>query len=187
MPSNARVFDKSGFKSIILGITGFQDQDVSWSDSPQGAVSYTDNAKVFLTLRSIVALGVDDHRYAYNPPDYPANSYVTTELGNRDCHLSIRAESYSRELAAVEILDRIRSAIRWDSNVAALNALNLAFVWAGPAIHVHTEYDNRVVSAGVMDMTIAGVTFETSSVTQGGDWIATVNTNNTVPGNLAQP
>ena len=184
------VLDKVGFRNILSTLAGQQgltDFATGWGNDPQKMVSDVDRAKVSLLLTGLSAVGVDEHRRYLSPPGYPAGTFVVTEVGNRDVKIRVLVEAYDASVEASEITDAIRTGIRADAINQALNAINLALEWAGPTILLPTIYDNRVVSAATCEFTFGGVALQTSAVTPpgvGGDYIATIDGNNIVPGTL---
>jgi hypothetical protein len=149
-----------------------------------------DRALVILKYVGLKSIGVDEHRYLFEPPDVP-NAFVVQEIGNREITVNIRAESYDSGAEALEVLDLIKTKIRSEAAKAALNALRLAFVWAEKSLQQDYIVDNREVCAAFCDFTLAGIAAYYSSQTDqgpespGGDWIATINDTGTIPGSLA--
>lgn len=179
-----RVVDKEGLRTIIASLTDLSDYATSWDLDPERPVGDTDRAKVSLKLMSVHAIGVDEHRRVYNPPGYPAGSFVTTEIGNREIRVTVYAECYDATVEAAELLDQIRTRIRADAVTAQLNAINLALEWAEKTVMLPTVHDNRLVSAAACDFRFGAIASWVSSVTTAGDWIATVDGNNVIPGTL---
>ena len=187
---NASVVNKPGLAAIVqsclLNISPF---GVLWKNDPQSFVSDQDRGRIVLDVFSIRGLAWDERRRVYGLPGYPANAFVTVLLGNRTVIVNVRAEGFDASVEAAEIIDQIRSNIYSDASVAALNAINLAYVSAEPAVRVDYKVDERVVNAALCDITFAGIAQHVSSVSIDGSGddvttIATVNTDNTVPGTL---
>ncbi len=185
------VLDVNGLRSIIAGLTELSDSATNWATDGDPFVGDMDRAKVTLDLFSMSALAVDEHRRAYGPPGYPADAFVTTEIGNRTLVITVMAETYDGGAQAAELVDRIRTGIRTEATTAKLNAINLAFVWAEQATRVKRVVDSRVVNVAIADFTFAGIAQQVSSVVRDGSgdvggWIQTVNTTNQVPGTLTE-
>lgn len=176
------VLNKDAFRAIIASLTGLSDGATVWELDPQPYIGDQDRAKVYLQLFSMEALGVDEHRRAFNPGGYPPGSFVTTEIGNRTLKITIRAEVFDRGQEASELIDLIRTGIRAEAVTAKLNAINLAYVWSEQATNLRTRVDTRMVNAAVADFTFAGIASQVSD--RQGDYILTVNGNNQIPGTV---
>jgi hypothetical protein len=182
----SRVLDREGLRSIIAGVSGLRDGAVFWANDPNPTVGDMDRAQVTLELFSMGALGVDEHRRYFNPPDQPPNSYETIEIGNRELVVTIRVETFDGGVEAAEILDAIRTGIRAEAVTAQLDAIALALEWAEKSTRVRNVIDNRVVSTAVADFRFGGVARQVSQVlteTQGG-FIESIDVDNQVPGTL---
>ncbi len=183
------VLDTEGLRRIFVAVSDLSDSTTSWNTDGQNFTGDRDRARISLDLFSLQALAVDEHRRAYNLPGQPANSFTTTEIGNRTLVITVRAESYDGGAQAAELLDRIRTGIRAEVVRDALNEIGLAYVWSEQATRVQYVIDNRIVNCAVADFTFGGVAKQVSSVVVDGSgsvggYISTVNTNNTVPGTL---
>lgn len=182
----SRVLDHEGLRAIIASVSGLSDGATFWANDPNPMTGDRDRAQITLELFSMGALGVDEHRRAFNPPDRPPNSYVTTEIGNRELVVTIRVEAFDGGVEAAEILDAIRTGIRAEAVTAKLDAISLALEWAEKSTRVRNVIDERVVSTAIADFRFGGVSQVVSQVltpAQGG-WIETVDVNNQIPGTL---
>ncbi len=183
------VLQREALRAIIGSLTGLSDSATYWGIDPNSAIGDSDRAQVQLDLFSMSALAVDEHRrYLSDGTDgYSAGTYWTLEIGNRELVITVRAEALDKAVEAEEIIDQIRTSVRSDAVTAKLNAINLAFVWATKATRLPARIDSRAVNTAVADFEFAGIAQFVSSVIPpgvGGDYIATVNTNNVVPGTL---
>jgi hypothetical protein len=166
------VLDRQGLLALIATLAGLPTTDVVFDPDPNPAmVSPESQVKVTLTLFGLAALGVDEHRLAFNPGGYPTNTLVTTEIGNRDLTVNVMVEAFDQGIEAAEIIDRIRTGIRADASTAVLNGLNLAFVWATKTTRIRTTREQRETSVATMDLMLAGIAQQVSAVQTGFGWV----------------
>lgn len=175
-----KVVDKAALLAIIAPLTGLSSPtSVLWANDPQPMISDIDQAKVTIKLTSIGANGIDEARYTFTDNSElspPAPSlFETSEVGQRDVVLSLRAEVFEAGAEAVEILDAVRTGLRKQSTADALNGILLAVQTMEPTVDLPTTYDNRVVSVASMDVKLAGLA-QSSETEVGFGWIDTVNT-----------
>jgi hypothetical protein len=164
------VLNKDGFAALIATLASVNPEDVVWDPSPDFAMASPETAtKITLTLFNIAAQGVDEHRVAFNPGGYPANSLVTTEIGNREVTINCLVEVYDRDREAAEIIDAIRTGIRAASSTGALNALNLAYEWSNKTIRFAMQREQRVVSAATADFMFGGIAQLVSAIANDGN------------------
>jgi hypothetical protein len=168
----ASVLDRTGLQTLIASLASLDVSNVEWDPDPSAAMVSPESAtRVTLTLFGLSALGVDEHRVAFSPGGYPANSMVTTEIGNRDIIVNIMVEAYDLAIEAAEVMDRIRTGIRADASTATLNGLNLALVWMTRTTRVRMTAEQRAVSVATADLKLAGIAQLVSSVQVGAGWI----------------
>jgi hypothetical protein len=188
------VVDHAGLLAVITGIAettwGLGATVAFWEDDPNPMVSDTDAAQITLSAPKIDAVGVDEHRrhLSDGTDGYAAGTFWTLEVGNRKVMITIKAQTFNKGVAAAELVDAIRTGLSSDTVTAQLNALNLAFVWASNSVRIKVNVDERVVSTAAADFEFAGVSQFVSQVILpgvGGDYIASVNTNNIVPGTVS--
>jgi hypothetical protein len=181
------VVDKVGLRAIISSLTGLADGEIFWENDPNPFPGEQSRAQVKLKLFGLSTIGIDEHRNAFNPPGYPANSFVTTEIGNREVIISIRVEMYDLSAEAAELCDAIRTGMRAAAVRDRLNAINLALESTTPTKMLPTTYDNRVVSVATFDIQFGGIASQVSQVqAPNTGWIQTVNGNNIVTGTFTE-
>jgi hypothetical protein len=187
-----RVLDKEGFRSIIAGLASranIADAGTHWAMDNDPMVGDQDRAKVTLDLTMLEALAVDEHRRTLSDgtDGYPAGTFETLEIGNRELIVNIRVEAYDASVEAAEIIDLIRTGIRAEAITAKLDAIRLAFVHASATTRLPTSYDTRVVSVASADFEFGGIASLTTVILPGvgGDYIASVDTNNSIPGTIS--
>lgn len=188
------VLDKEGFRAIVAGLSGLSDAGTLWALDGQTMVGDQDRARVVLQLFSIAAdVGWDERRRVYNQPGYPANAFVTTQIGNRTLKVTMRVESFDATIEASEILDAIRTGIYSDASNDAMNAINLAIVDIGQTTYFSYTVNERVVNAAIVDFTLAGIAQQVTGVAVDGalpkpggtpTWIETVDGDNIIPGTI---
>ena len=176
------VLDKAGFRAIIASLTGLSVPATEWGLDPNAFVGDLDRAKVQITLESMEATGVDEHRRALGPPGYPAASFITTEIGNRTLHVNLYAECFDYQIEAAELIDLVRTGIRADAVTAQLNAINLAFEWMSVTTRIAQVRNERALNAATADIRLAGINYIVSGNETNEGWIETVNGNNIIPG-----
>lgn len=182
-----RVLNREGLQAVIASLTDLAPDATFWSIDPRPYVSDENRAQVLLTLEHVDQLGIDEHRrhVSDGTDGYPAGTFVTQEIGNRDFVVNVRAEVYDRAVEAAELVDQVRTRIRAEFVRDQLNALAIALVDVGQTIMLPTTYDNRVVSVAAADFTFAGIAqwVNTIAPNVGGDYIKEVNdAQNDVPG-----
>lgn len=178
----SNIVDRDGFVSLIQSITGLK--TVYWATNGQPFISDEDRMSVELEIFSVKSLGVDEHRPFYSAPGYPANSYVITEVGNREVIMTIRVRAFDGNTDASEMLDVIKTLLRSAASTAALNALSLAVEWMGPSVRIVENIDTRRINTSVADFRFGGISQMDSSLELNQGWIDTVDGNNIVPGDL---
>jgi len=179
------VVDKVGLLGVLASLTDLSAGASQWSLDPDSMVGDQDRAKVELTIFSITAVGVDEHRRVLSDgtDGYPAGTWYVTEIGNREVIVNVRAKTYDKSVEAAELVDQIRTRIRADAVNAQLDALALAFQWAGPTVMQRAVEDNREVSVASADFRFGAIARWVSVVDPtGAGWIQTVNSNNQIPG-----
>ncbi len=170
------VLDRTGFLTLVATLAGLPTTDVVFAPDPEPAmVSPESQVRVTLTLFGLAALGVDEHRDAFNPGGYPDNTLVTTEIGNRDITINVMVEAYDLGIEAMEIIDSIRTGIRTAASTATLNSLRLAFVWATKTTRIRTVREQRETSVATADFMLAGIAQQVSAVQTGSGWVEEIN------------
>lgn len=179
------VIDRDGLLAILGSLTDKSPGATEWDIDPTSIVGDQDRAKVELTIFSIIPVGVDEHRRALSDgtDGYPAGTWYVTEIGNREVVVTVRARTYDRGAEASELVDQIRTRIRAEAVTARLDAIALAFQWAGNTVPQRTVEDNREVSVASADFKFGGIARWVSVIDPtGAGWIQTVNGNNVIPG-----
>jgi hypothetical protein len=189
------VVDKDALGALIAALAQVNLPDVTWDTSPDNAmVSPETAAKITLSIFGLVQQGIDEHRVAFNPGGYPANSLVTTEIGNREVTINMLVELYDKGLEASEMIDRVRTGIRSAKSTAALNAINLALETATKTTRFPMTREQRAVSAATCDFMFGGIAQQVSDVvgpTDGGGWIdeldgVAINIGGLIPGTFTE-
>jgi len=169
------VVNKDALGALIATLAQVNAADVTWDTSPDNAmISPTTAAKITLSIFGLVQQGIDEHRVAFNPGGYPANSLVTTEIGNREVTINMMVELYDKGLEASEMIDRIRTGIRSAKSTAALNAINLALETSTKTTRLPMTREQRAVSAATCDFMFGGIGQLVSDVVtpaDGGGWV----------------
>lgn len=180
------VLDRDAFKALVAQLADMPPGTVYWEIDPNAVVSDTVQAEIQLKLFMISALHVDEHRrhVSDGTDGYPAETFVIQEIGNREVKITMIAKTFNRGVEAMELIDKVRTRIRADKVVAQLNAMNLALEWIEKPQPVTTVYEQRAVSVAVCEFRFGGINQDVDTIPagQGGDYIATVNGNNQVPG-----
>jgi len=157
------VLDWSTISPALIGLfsgLAFELQSPAFSAEWAGrSKSYTHPAvktDLILKVRSIQDVGEDETRIVEvdiggTPTDVPA------QIGNRRIILEVRVESQEStdSLWAWQTVERIRTRLRRQSSLDALDALNFAIVRTGAAVSVPTTKDRRSWSVASMDITFA--------------------------------
>lgn len=164
--------------AILQPLTGLTSFSVRWAHDPDPVVSDTDHASVSFLLSSSGAVGVDEHRYEY---DSGTNTLTISECGNRTVTVKATAEAYDANAEASDILESIRTGIRSQSVTDALDAIGLSLQVARPIVDLPTFYDNRVVSAAVLELQFNARAVSSVAQPPGQGWISTVNGDNSIP------
>ncbi len=187
----SNVLDKEGFRKMVGTLHGLADTSTWWALDPDTFTADTDRAAVQLELISMRSLGVDEHRrfLSDGTDGYPAGTYWTLEIGNREFVIQVKVEAYDKSVEAAEIVDLMRTLIRSDAATAQLNALKLAYVWSEQTVRLpRLVVNDRDVNYASCDFTFAGIAAQVSSVVKPGvcgDYIATVDgPTNLIPGTL---
>jgi hypothetical protein len=180
------ILDKAGLLAVIAPLTGLDPSDVFWADDPHPSVSDSDRAQIKLTVFTMYALGVDEHRRHLSDGNdgYALNTFWVEELGNRHVVINVRAEVFDKNVEASELIDRIRTGVRAGAVTAQLDALRLAYVWSEKTVRVPNTADTRALNTATADFTFAGIARQVSEVDASGGWIQTVNGNNQIPGDF---
>lgn len=183
------VLDRDGFKALIAQLADMPPGTVYWEIDPNPVVSDTTQAEIQLKLFSISALHVDEHRrhVSDGTDGYPAGAFITQEIGNRELRITLIAKTFNRGVEAMELIDKVRTAIRADTVVAQLNAMNLALEWIEKPLPMPTVYEQRGVSVAACEFKFGGINQTVAVIppNQGGDYINTVNGTNVVPGTFS--
>jgi hypothetical protein len=180
------IVDKVSLLALILKISGLAG-GVVWIDDPLPTASGALQAQIKLKLSSFAGNGVDETRFTYTAGS--PGTLDTTQVGNRNIVLSVRAECYRRSAEAGELLDRIRTRLKRNSSLQTLLGLNLAIQTMAPTAYLPTTYDNRVLSVASMDVMLGGVQIDdisndTDPSGEGETWIDTVDGDNQIPGTI---
>jgi hypothetical protein len=169
------VLNKPGLLSLVQQLSGLSAPSVVWEYDPQPFVSPNDNAIMTVRLRSMAPRGIDDQNFSTNP----ANTFSqVASVGQRDLILTVKVKAYNYEAEAIEILDMVRSGLRWQSSIDQLNALNLGLQTVGNAVDLPTVEDNRSTSVATMDINLAGLALYVANTQVGTGWIDTVDGSN---------
>ncbi len=183
------VVDKVGLRAIISSLTGLADGETFWVNDPNPYPGAESRAQVKLKLFSLSTIGIDEHRTAFNPPGYPDQTLVTTEIGNREVMISILVEMYDLSAEACELCDAIRTGLRAAAVRDMLNGINLALEATTTTKMLPTTYDNRVISAASFDIQFGGIASVISHVETNQGWIDHLNgaplATAIVPGNFS--
>jgi hypothetical protein len=176
------VVNKPALQAIIASLTGLSAPATEWGLDPNAFVGDMDRANVQITIERIEALGVDEHRRVLGPPGYPATTFVTTEIGQREIHINLYAECYDYSVEAAELIDLVRTSIRADAVTAQLNAINLAFEWMSTTTPIRQVRNERALNAASADIRFGGINSVVSTQDNTG-WIDNINgPKNIVPG-----
>jgi hypothetical protein len=166
--ASVQVLQKAAFVGILAPLSGLSPGSHIWSKDPIPFISPLDAAVVYLTVRSIKTRGIDDLR-----PDVTA--------GDRDLCVTIRAEAFNLSVEASEILNRILTGLQRPSTNLLLGNIGLSYMKNGGMAEISYQIDNRAVNAAIADVFFNGIINDFPGVDPSGN-IATVNTNNIVPG-----
>lgn len=173
------VLDRDAFAALIAQLADMPPGTVYWEVDPNNMVSDTVQAEIQLTLFSLSALHVDEHRrhISDGTDGYPAGAFITQEIGNRELRIQLVAKTFNKGVEAAELLDKVRTAIRADTAVAQLNGMNLALEWIEKTQRLPTVYEQRAVSVASCEFKFGGINQIVAVIppNQGGDYIATVN------------
>jgi hypothetical protein len=171
--SAPNVLDHDAFAALIATLAGLNVTNVNWDPiTPDFAMIDPESAtKITLSLFGLSALGVDEHRTEFEPPGYPAQALVTTEIGNREVTINMMVEVYDRGIEAAEIIDRIRTGIRAEASTASLDAMLLALEWVTPTTPLRMTREQRTVSAATADFRFGGIAQQVSAVKLGYGWV----------------
>jgi hypothetical protein len=179
-----RVVNKEAFQDVVRQLSGLSANAVYWENDGVPFVGDQDRAVISMTLKTLDAVAVDEHRRDLGPPGYPVTAFVTTEIGNREVFITLRAETFDKTVEAGELLDQIRTGIRAEGVRDQLNAISLAYEWSSKTIVMPTVVDQRIVSAAAADFRFGGIGQLVSSIQNNQGWISTVNNTNTIPGTV---
>jgi hypothetical protein len=184
------VLNRPGFAAIVASLSGYSPTATEWSLDPNAFVGDLDRAKIQLEVFGIEAVGVDEHRIAFNPAGYPAGALVTTEIGNREITINIYAEVYDAGAEAAEVIDAIRTGIRADAVTAQLNAINLALIWMTKTTRLRAVRNERALNAAAADIRLGGIAQLVSNVQINSGWVDQIDstplTKAVIPGTFTQ-
>lgn len=125
--------------------------DVTWSHQKQGNVGIVKKARVDLTEMSMVDVGGDELRRAY---DAVNDKQTVSQVGNRLLVVQVKVESYLTSPSAFTIMERIRQRAQGSrrSHSKELRDENISINVLGGSTRMPTTYDNRVISACVAEL-----------------------------------
>lgn len=157
---------------------------VAWQTKKRPNLLPQDNkerAFVFLSMQSPKGVGTDEQRTQL---DETTNDLDVVIGSHRTCTIVVRAYSWDPEIEAYDLCERIRMGLSRDA-VRALMVPTIALV-SCEATHIlnDEEVSGRVLLAASMDVRLRVVLQTDPQNANGGDWIATVNTTDAVPGTL---
>lgn len=175
------VLDRDGLQAIVADLAGLSLNAIVYGEvDPNPIIGRGDRARVSLDLSDFAGHGVDEHRQQLSDgtDGYPEGTFWIRELGERLLKITFKAEAFDKHLEAAEIIDRIRTGMQQYGMADRLNAIGLAFVWAGSAVRVPLRINERVVNCAMAEFEFAGVADKVSLVIPpdvGGDYIETIN------------
>ncbi len=193
----ANIVDKVSFSALIAALAHVGPYSVFWTTDPNPPVSDLDRMLVELKLLSISSyLGTDEHLLEYNPPGYPPDTSIIQDIGNREVRIQVKVKTYDLALEAAEVMDLIRTGMRYQTTTTTLNGISLALEYIEQTVDLPTVAEDRAVSCCACDFMFGGIANQTSQIFLpgvGGDFISTVNSPagtppgavvNQVPGNI---
>jgi hypothetical protein len=177
--TNNTVIPRADLLQLIQGIGQIA---VIWNGE---AVPYhgADDAWATLDIMSYRGKGIDQQRQAY---DAVRDELSTNQCGIRLFTLTIRVDSYSFDLPAYELLEKVRRRLRGGASMALLRDMGVALVNFHPIVDLNVIADNRPVYASTMDVAMSFTVNETDGQA-GGDYIASVGDTPTTPGIVPNP
>ena len=104
---------------------------VQW-EHDQGGLHIGGGLWIELNVRSIVSVGTDEVRYAYDSPYAYGEELTPTVTGQRTFVVSIKVPSNVQTIGALAnsrmLLEGLRTALRWPSAFAAFDAVGCGFI-----------------------------------------------------------
>jgi hypothetical protein len=177
--TNNTAIPRGAIQDLISGIGQIK---VQWNGD---VVSFHGEGDSWATLDVMAyrGKGIDQQRQTY---DTNRDELSTNSCGNRLFTLTIRVDSYSFDLPAYELLEKIRRRLRGGASMALLRDMGVSLVSFHPIVDLNVIADNRPVFASTMDVALLFTVNETDGQA-GGDYIASVGDTPTQPGIVPNP
>jgi hypothetical protein len=131
-----------------------------WADKQREFIHPAVGKSLILRVSSIAGVGGDERRYeniTITPEDADPYTMVReTIVGHRRFVVEVRVESHdhteNESRWCWSMTERIRTRLRRQRSLDALQAVNVAMLDIGPATDVSLTYDKRRVNAAVLDV-----------------------------------
>lgn len=107
-------------------------------------------------------VGVDDLRWQYAENESPLEEMTPAVQGDRVLRVQVAFETTLQAIAgnARELCERMRSRLRRPSSLAALAAVGLGLVSAGPAVQADYRAQQHMVARALFDVTLNATTWD---------------------------
>lgn len=136
--------------TLVQALTGL---DTVWIDQPRPEVNDVTRGIALLSFTAVQAVGRDEVRSAF---DVGTQDFGDTAVGQRILPLRIRVESYDQNdtSTAWNYLERLRTRLRWQSSIDALQTVKCGVAVTGPTMALQVMADDRAVSAAALDVSL---------------------------------
>lgn len=151
---------RSGLEDLIADLSG--GLQVTHFDKRRPFVDPGDTVSVYLKIRGVEGLGVDDRRYANDESAAPANNLTESVNGLRVITLEVRVEAYDHDDSAFAFVtsERIRDSLNWSSSLNTLRSLGLALASIGRTQDLpNVMQDQRIISTAVFEARLNAAVF----------------------------
>jgi hypothetical protein len=144
---------RAALKTLIGDLAGLPD-GTEFEDQPRPYVGDVSRAIALLSISSVVTIGRDEVRTDYDVARPLCLEMRDVVHGVREFTLGIKVESYEQtdDATALAYCERIRDRMSFTSSLAALRAVQCAYIRHEPTRDLSTARDDRLTSIAVLDI-----------------------------------
>lgn len=175
-------------RQAVITCTGMEDylgadgvtyvRKVEWSNRPT-AHRWVQNGFVDLDLGVVTNVHTDETRYEFIEGATPALSrLVPTTMGHRNFSVTVKVCVDNQDPSAAApttLCGRLRTRLRRESVLGALQEAGVALVSIGSTINADFDVDGRLWSCGILELSLRCSEVDTDTESDG-DWINEVST-----------
>jgi hypothetical protein len=134
--------------ALAAALTGL---DAVWEDQDRPATNDVSRGIVLLSFGANASIGRDESRVEYAPG---TDDFQATAIGQRLIPWRIDVQSLEQGDAdtAWNVLERLRTRLRWQSSIDAMNAVNVSVATTGQIQKIPETVDDRFISRAALDV-----------------------------------